>query len=574
MTSSFTITKRSPLFSELCRFVLFRWFAGMTVILGDVTNSYWVGWTDLHMKILMVGSAILSYNVFLWIILWRLPDNVESKLSPPVLAWIQIILDLFCLTLLVMWTGGISSPLLGLFVLHMVFASLLLSPMNAYLCAGAAILFVGLGFVFSDQWPSERSDKLLALGWMLTLLLTVYLANHITQSLKRQETKVRNQHHRLKSILDTAADGIVTIDEEGIILSANPSAERIFGYDLDELIGENIRVLMPEPYRSEHQDYIRQYLKTGKSEIIGSGREVSGRRKNGEVFPLDAAVSEVPLDEGRNFTAIVRDITNRKQVEEHLKQLNTELQRQQQALIQSEKMSAMGQMAAGIAHEIANPLASMDSLLQLIDRYPDRIKPDTVATLREQIKRIHRIVQQMTEFAHPNETGWETVRLNEVVAGALEMVRYDHRLRSVEVVSQLSDEVETIRLIPSAFQQVLINMILNALDALENAAHPVLSISTRLEAKYCVIEITDNGDGIPDEIKNRIFEPFFTTKPVGKGTGLGLSISYSLIKQHGGSCVVESTLGGGTTFIIRLPLKASPANEKSNHAGIPDSKKS
>jgi len=549
--------RHSPLYAELRRFVAFRWIAGVTVILGAFANSTWQGWTELHGRAMLLGAAILAFNIVFWVALWRYRPDRHTRATLTALAWVQIISDMLCLTLLVVWTGGLMSPLLGLFVLHMVFTSTLLSPLSAFGAAAAAVAMVSAGLLTAGLWPTERAELLIALGGMATLLLTVHLTNHITQSLRRREVDVADRNRRIRAIVETAADGIVTIDQDSVIVSINPAAERIFGYGPGELVGENIKILVPEPHASAHAGYIAEYQRTGQSRIIGVGREVTGRRKDGTVFPLDAAVSVVPLDDGVNYTAIVRDITDRKAAEQRLRDLNDELRRQQQAMVQSEKMAAMGQMAAGVAHEIANPVASMDSLLQLVKRSPEKLNGQTVDTLRAQLDRIRIIVRQMTDFAHPDAGGWARVSLNDVVAGALEMMRFDHRIRGVKVSCDLSEEVGRIDAIPHALQQVLVNMVINALDALDGIPEPRLRLSTRAAGARRLIEIEDNGQGIPPADLHRIFEPFYTTKPVGKGTGLGLSISFSLIAQHGGRCDVRSEPGRGTTFTISLPESRS-----------------
>jgi two-component system NtrC family sensor kinase len=259
------------------------------------------------------------------------------------------------------------------------------------------------------------------------------------------------------------------------------------------------------------------------------------------------------------FTAVIRDITERVEAMAELQALNKELKRQQEALIQHEKMAAMGQMAAGVAHEISNPLANIHGVLQLVERYPDRMTADVIDSLREQAKRIDRIIRQMAYFAHPAETCWELTPINELVEQSLGMIRFDHRIRQVELVRNLSPTAGEASLMRHALHQVLVNIIINALDAVTGRPEPRLELATRREEKWCVIEISDNGRGIKPENLERIFEPFFTTKPVGEGTGLGLSISYSLIERHGGRFEVESTVGEGTTFSIRLPIDQKPS---------------
>jgi signal transduction histidine kinase len=254
-----------------------------------------------------------------------------------------------------------------------------------------------------------------------------------------------------------------------------------------------------------------------------------------------------------------------------IRAMSRRLKRHQRALVQHEKMVALGQMAAGVAHEIANPLASMDSLLQLMQRKPERLTGQTVGTLREQVDRINQIIQQMTRFAHPVDSEWSWTPLNEVAAQALRMARMDKRFRSVRVVEDYAPEIGEVRMLPHAMQQVLVNLMINAADAMAGRAEPTLTVRTRSvsgtngkwevedepNGQWAVIEVTDNGQGIRPEHLHRIFEPFFTTKPVGQGTGLGLSISYSLMRKQGGRLEVRSEVGKGSTFTAWLPISAS-----------------
>lgn len=446
--------KRHLLFTQLHWFAELRWLAGAAVIAAALLDWRWLNWYDHDEAILGVGVAVLLYNVALLTILPRLPRRwPQRRRGLFLLAWVQILLDMGCLTLLNLWTGGIDSPLRGFFVLHMVFASLLLPRYMAYCGALMAMLMYATGLVAVESWSQLRSDWLVLLGWASMLLLTVHLANHITRSLHDHRRRLIRQNRRVQA-------------------------------------------------------------------------------------------------------------------------MSLRLRRHQESMIQNEKMVAMGQMAAGVAHEIANPLASMDSILQLIQRNPQRLRTDAVATLREQLSRIHQIVQQMTAFAHPTEGHRHVVPLNELVEAALQIVRFDPRLKGMQIDKSLDADAGEVCVPPQAIQQVVINLVINALDAVAGVPQPRVAVSTRRTGSTCIIEVHDNGHGIKPEHLSRLFEPFFTTKPVGKGTGLGLSISYSFVRKQGGQIEVKSQPGQGASFLVQLPAAAalSPTRE-SIAADLPVSEK-
>ncbi|MBS0196163.1 MAG: ATP-binding protein [Planctomycetes bacterium] len=262
---------------------------------------------------------------------------------------------------------------------------------------------------------------------------------------------------------------------------------------------------------------------------------------------------------------------------ERLKALSRRLRAQQKSLIQIEKMAAVGQLASGIAHEINNPLSNMDSVLQLMLRKPETPRPDAIASFREQIQRIHRIIRQLTAFAHPGAGSFELMPVNDIVNSSLQMISLDKRLRGITLECDLAPDAGSARFNPHAMEQVLANLIVNAIDATSQAASPRIGIKTRQESDRCVIEISDNGSGISPEHIDRIFEPFFTTKPIGRGTGLGLSISARLIRDHDGVIDVSSELGKGTTFVIRVPIGQSNGQHPqggSTRSEIPNKKQS
>ncbi len=251
-----------------------------------------------------------------------------------------------------------------------------------------------------------------------------------------------------------------------------------------------------------------------------------------------------------------------------IRRMSSHLRQQQDALLHTEKLAAMGRVAAGIAHEITNPLASMDSVLQLMQRHPGGTGPESIAALREQIQRIHRTVRQLTAYAHPGPGWQESVAMEDVVRAALDVLAFNRRLELVAFESTIDPALGSVRVNPQALQQVLTNLIINALDATSETPAPRIGVHARRDGAECVIEVSDNGVGIEPENLPRIFEPFFTTKPVGQGTGLGLPICARLVREQEGTIGVASQPGRGTTFTIRIP---APVHEsvRPSGAGVP-----
>jgi PAS domain S-box-containing protein len=351
-----------------------------------------------------------------------------------------------------------------------------------------------------------------------------------------------------KAILETTVDAIITIDSQGIVQTFNAAAEKIFGYRAEEVIGNNVKMLMPEPYQSEHDGYISKYLKTGVPKIIGTGRQVNGLRKDGTEFPMDLAVSEVPLKDKRLFAGIIRDMTEHILLEEQL--------------VQSTKLAAVGRLISGIAHEVNNPVSIIKlhiaSVMQNIES--QKLPEDLIKTLRviqRQNNKIGQIISGLQAFSRQGSFSPDWINVNQTVHTALRLVENTLQNQGIVYQVELADSLPKVFLDPIRIEQVLLNLFNNAIEAMPDGG--VLTISTTLETDqtdedWVVIRIRDTGTGIEKDHLTQLFDPFFTTKEVGEGTGLGLSVSYGLIQEHGGRIKVSSQPGKGTEFQIYLPI--------------------
>jgi nitrogen fixation negative regulator NifL len=401
--------------------------------------------------------------------------------------------------------------------------------------------------------------------------VTHYLSTQVNISeRKRRETALRESEERLRTIMDSTVEGIIVIDDSGCIELCNSSVETLFGYREGELPGQDVSVLMPEPFNSEHHGYIERYLRTEQARFVGiCSRELDGLRRDGSVFPLELSVSEMHQGEQRKFVGVVRDLTDRKNAEE-------ELEKTRQQYFHREKMAAVGQLAAGIIHEVGNPVAAIygavETTRQSLQRddcpVPDCPLHDEARkgldALAEQVARLTKITQEVSEFATPRVTQWQWLDLNQLVRGTTKLLRYDPRLDGIALDLELDSQLPAIMGSPDQLTQVIFNLLVNAEDACQElpAGQGVIGVSTRPGNGGVQLAIRDNGCGMDESALARAFEAYFTTKHSGQGLGLGLSLCRSIVAEHGGTCLVESTPGKGTTVSVNLPLNAPADSDR------------
>lgn len=353
---------------------------------------------------------------------------------------------------------------------------------------------------------------------------------------KQLDNQLRASEARWRAIVESAVDGIVVIDSHGRVEGFNPAAERLFGYTEAEVIGRNVDMLMPSPYREEHDHYLSRYMATGRAKIIGIGREVTGRRQDGTTFPLHLAVGEISIGGERKFTGILHDLSARVRVEEQL--------REQAALVK------LGEMAAVIAHEVKNPLAGIRGAMQVMGRRMAAGSKDEEMT-REIVKRIDSLdamMKDMLLFARPPQPKRVPIDIAPLLAVTADLLKEDAALRDVDVRIDgssplVNGDAEMLKMV---FQNLLVNGVhaMNGKGAIHVEIEPV--------HRACRIVFTDTGPGIPDDIRAKIFTPFFTTK--SRGTGLGLPTAKRFVEAHGGEISIDCPPEGGTAVEVTLPL--------------------
>ena len=370
-----------------------------------------------------------------------------------------------------------------------------------------------------------------------------------------QETQraLRESMARLTAVVETAVDGFILIDSRGRILLFNPACERLFGYRADEVFQENVKLLMPQTYSLHHDDYLRNFLRTGERKIIGIGREVVGRRKDGSTFPMDLSVGEAKQDGESIFVGIIHDLTERKLTERQLQQ--------------AQKMEMVGQLSGGIAHDFNNLLTVIVGNAeylseQLKSRLDLRQLADDICQAGE---RGAELTRRLLAFSRRQLLRPRAIDCHELIASTCKLLKRTLR-ENIEVTTAFNADAIFAFADSGQLESAVLNLALNAQDAM--AAGGRLTISTGIASlddndqgvhpdiesgEYAMIAVTDNGEGMTSDVAARAFEPFFTTKEVGKGSGLGLSMVYGFVKQSNGHISIYSEPGLGTTVRIYLP---------------------
>jgi two-component system sensor kinase FixL len=366
---------------------------------------------------------------------------------------------------------------------------------------------------------------------------------------------------RLRSILDTVPDGIIVIDKAGSVQSFSPAAERLFGYGENEVVGRNVSMLMPSPYREAHDGYLDRYLRTGERRIIGIDRVVVGLRKNGETFPMELAVGEFRVGDTRYFTGFVRDLTEQQRVARRLQDLQTEL-------LHASRLSVMGQMASAMAHELNQPLTAVTNYVETARHLlaTQKQSAERVGELLQravtQTERAGDVIRRLRQFVTKRESDRRPESLNRLVEEALALALVGERQSGVRVTFDLDQALPPVLADSVQIQQVVLNLVRNAIEAMQDGARRELSIATRAAGDMAEVSIADTGPGIAPEMADRIFQPFVTSKPTGMG--LGLSICRDIVEAHHGRLACAARREGGTVFRLALPIVSA---EKGDDAG-------
>lgn len=354
-------------------------------------------------------------------------------------------------------------------------------------------------------------------------------------------------------LINTAVDGIIVIDTVGNVRLYNKACEHLFGYTPEEVLGRNIKILMPSPYREQHDGYIDAYRTTGERKIIGIGREVQGQRRDGSTFPMYLSVGEGRLENERIFVGIIHDITERHNTASRLQEVQAEL-------AHVSRLNEMGQMTSALAHELNQPLTAIMNYLRAAQRTVTALDDPAVVRAREmmdkaagQTARAGEIIRRLRDFVEKRDARHAHEDVNKTVEEAISLALVGASDANIGVTLNFDRSIPPVLMDRIQIQQVVLNLVRNAVEALQEVSVRELTIKTGLEENgYVYASFSDTGPGLPDEVASRLFQPFVTTKE--KGMGIGLSICQSIVNGHGGLLSATPNENGGTTFCFRLPV--------------------
>jgi two-component system, LuxR family, sensor kinase FixL len=362
----------------------------------------------------------------------------------------------------------------------------------------------------------------------------------------------------LQTVYDTSPDAIIVIDETARVCSFNKMAEKLFNYMEEEVLGQNVKMLMPAYFAQQHDGYMERYMRTGERRIIGIGRIVTGQRKDGSTFPIELAIGEAKTPEGRFFTGFIRDLTELQSYERRVHEL-------QQELIHASRLASLGEVTTMVAHEVNQPLSASGTYLEVARELLTKSNKDDqergLKALEQAVAQIQRVgatVRRIRDFARKKTPDLEVEDVNRIIEEANAIASVGSKARNIHTTLDLSHAKPLARVDRIQIQQVIVNLVRNAIDAMTDQEKRELVVKSNvIDAGMIEVGVLDSGPGVSEAAAARLFTPFITTKK--DGTGLGLAICRTIVESHGGKLWHEKSPLGGAAFKFTLPAHSSEA---------------
>jgi two-component system, LuxR family, sensor kinase FixL len=481
--------------------------------------------------------------------------SVHKALRPYALALAAIVLALL---LRIATEPVLDNRAIYMFFVPAVLIGSALGGWRAGLFATVVSLFMA-GLFVVDAHALAAGDVVSAVAFAVVGLGASWRGELLFRSRRTAAARTQealSREAQMQSVLDTIPDAMIVIDEQGIMRSFSATAERLFGYGADEVLGKNVRLLMPSPYREAHDGYLHRYAVTGERRIIGIGRVVVGERKDGSTFPLELSVGEMRRGNQHFFTGFIRDLTERQKTEARLQELQSEL-------VHVSRLTAMGEMASALAHELNQPLSAIANYMKgsrrLLEASTDANAPilrEALEKASEQALRAGQVIRRLRDFVARGESERRVEDVKKLVEEASALALVGVKDKGVRVRFDFDPKAEFVLADKVQIQQVLLNLIRNAVEAMQSSPRRELSIRAMLSADGMVeVSVADSGPGVAAAVREKLFQPFVTTK--SSGLGVGLSICRSIVEAQGGHLWFADNRDGGAEFRFTLATRGA-----------------
>ena len=573
---------REVLVEQILWLIRLRWIAVACIVAAVLVGSYVFPYPLLPTAtpIYVCAGILLLCNIFYYSVATKKTADAGPK--DVVLAMVQAEADLVILTAVLHFSGGVVNPFLLFYIFHIITATIILPRNLSFYVGLTAILLFGLLAVnelmgyyplqlknVEGLWANPVYVFAAIVAFVCTVMLAQYFTRMVIVRMTAKEKEAARNNDLLQAIISAMIEGLIFVTHDGKVAICNPAAklwkkDRILQTGHIDKNGDS-----PEDFPPILTEHIKGFSADGnKATGASRGQAIEFNTASPEQRHIEAKSSPVVGTDGQQLGYVIvgQDLTEHKKLAkdllertEEITAINEMLKMSRVEMAQREKMVAIGQMATGIAHEIGNPLASLSSVAQYLGKkLKTHEEKEYLLVIRHQVNRISNILRRMLSLSRPATSEYKWVDVNELIDNTLSLMKFDKRMRSVTIKNIIATDLPMVWLNPQLLEQVLINIFINALDAMNakpGGQEHILGVTSGSKDGIVEIRVSDTGIGMSPEICKRAFESFFTTKEIGKGTGLGLFISYNLVTEVDGTIALESELGKGTTVIIRIPIR-------------------